>query len=118
MVRDECVRGLAGVDNFHPRVGSGSPARGCRLSKSVRSKVAGNKGGAVGAFGWGLLASSSLLIGAAVALVRPPGQRTVALVMAFGAGVLIRAVAYDLVPGFVREEQRQNTGRRARGGGA
>ena len=51
----------------------------------------------MGAFGWGLLASSSLLIGAAVALVRPPGQRTVALVMAFGAGVLISAVAYDLV---------------------
>ena len=51
----------------------------------------------MGAFGWGLLASSSLLIGAAVTLVRPPGQRTVALVMAFGAGVLISAVAYDLV---------------------
>jgi ZIP family zinc transporter len=63
----------------------------------VRSRFAGNEGGAVGAFGWGLLASSSLLIGAAVTLVRPPGQRTVALVMAFGAGVLISAVAYDLV---------------------
>ncbi len=49
------------------------------------------------AFGWGLLASSSLLIGAAITLLRPLGQRTVALVMAFGAGVLFSAVAYDLV---------------------
>lgn len=49
------------------------------------------------AFGWGLLASSSLLIGAVAVLIRPPGQRTVALIMAFGAGVLISAVAYDLV---------------------
>ncbi|WP_454042431.1 ZIP family metal transporter [Cellulosimicrobium sp. Marseille-Q8652] len=48
-------------------------------------------------FWWGLLASSSLLVGAAVVLWRPPGQRAVGLVMAFGAGVLISAVAYDLV---------------------
>lgn len=46
---------------------------------------------------WGLLASSSLLVGAAIVLIRPLGQRAVALVMAFGAGVLISAVAYDLV---------------------
>jgi ZIP family zinc transporter len=49
------------------------------------------------AFGWGLLASSSLLIGAVAVLIRPPGQRTLALIMAFGAGVLLSAVAYDLV---------------------
>jgi ZIP family zinc transporter len=48
-------------------------------------------------FWWGLVGSSSLLIGAAVVLWRPPGQRLVGLVMAFGAGVLISAVAYDLV---------------------
>jgi len=48
-------------------------------------------------FWWGLLASSSLLIGAAIVLWRPPGQRTIGLVMAFGAGVLISAVSYDLV---------------------
>lgn len=46
---------------------------------------------------WGLLASSSLPIGAAIAYIRPPGQRTTALIMAFGVGVLISAVAYDLV---------------------
>lgn len=49
------------------------------------------------AFLWGLAASSSLLIGAAIVMLRPLSQRTVALVMAFGAGVLISAVAYDLV---------------------
>lgn len=48
-------------------------------------------------FWWGLLASSSLLLGAAVVLWRPPGKRLIGLIMAFGAGVLISAVAYDLV---------------------
>ncbi|MGH8774300.1 MAG: ZIP family metal transporter [Jiangellaceae bacterium] len=51
----------------------------------------------MGAFGWGLAASSSLIIGALIVLVRPISQRVVALIMAFGAGVLISAVAYDLV---------------------
>jgi len=49
------------------------------------------------AFLWGLAASSSLLIGALLVFVRPLSQRAVALVMAFGAGVLLSAVAYDLV---------------------
>lgn len=46
---------------------------------------------------WGLLASSSLVIGALIVMARPLPQRFVALIMAFGAGVLISAVAYDLV---------------------
>ncbi|SDU76418.1 ZIP family metal transporter [Jiangella alkaliphila] len=46
---------------------------------------------------WGLLASSSLIVGALIVMARPLPQRLVALVMAFGAGVLISAVAYDLV---------------------
>jgi ZIP family zinc transporter len=46
---------------------------------------------------WGLLAGSSLLIGAFVALELKPSPRVVGLFMAFGAGVLISAVAYDLV---------------------
>jgi zinc transporter, ZIP family len=50
-----------------------------------------------GAFFWGALAASSLLIGAALALVRPLNERVVGLVSAFGAGVLISAVAYELV---------------------
>ena len=45
----------------------------------------------------GLVASSSLLIGAAIAIVHQVRERTLGLVMAFGAGVLISAVAYDLV---------------------
>lgn len=48
-------------------------------------------------FWWGLLGSSSLIVGAALAVWRPPGRRVLGLVMAFGAGVLISAVAYDLV---------------------
>jgi zinc transporter, ZIP family len=49
------------------------------------------------AFGWGLLASSSLLIGGLLALRFRIGNRLLGLVMAFGAGVLISAVAYELV---------------------
>ena len=49
------------------------------------------------AFGWGLLAGSSLLIGAAVALRFRIGLRAIGLIMGFGAGVLISAVSFDLV---------------------
>jgi zinc transporter, ZIP family len=46
---------------------------------------------------WGLVAGGALVVGAAVAwLVKVP-QRVVASVMAFGAGVLISALAFDLV---------------------
>ena len=46
---------------------------------------------------WGLLAGSALLVGAAVAWLLPVPRRVVAGVMAFGAGVLISALAFDLV---------------------
>lgn len=46
---------------------------------------------------WGLLAGSSLLLGGALALALPIPTRVLGLVMAFGAGVLISAVAYELV---------------------
>ena len=49
------------------------------------------------AFGWGFLAAATLIVGGAVALRRPIGERTLGLVMAFGSGVLISAVAYELV---------------------
>lgn len=46
---------------------------------------------------WGLLAGGALVVGALIAwLVKVP-QRVVASVMAFGAGVLISALAFDLV---------------------
>jgi ZIP family zinc transporter len=49
------------------------------------------------AFGWGLLAASSLVIGAIVAIRLRIAERWIGLIMAFGAGVLISAVAFDLV---------------------
>ena len=49
------------------------------------------------AFGWGILAASSLVIGAVVALLFHISLRVIGLIMAFGAGVLISAVAFDLV---------------------
>jgi len=49
------------------------------------------------AFGWGILAASSLVIGAIMALLARIGLRTIGLIMGFGAGVLISAVAFDLV---------------------
>jgi len=49
------------------------------------------------AFGWGLLAASSLLVGGTLALRLRIGGRLLALIMAFGSGVLISAVAYELV---------------------
>ena len=46
---------------------------------------------------WGLLAASTLLIGAAVGYLAPLAQRVIATIMAFGAGVLISALAFDLM---------------------
>ncbi|WP_367278323.1 ZIP family metal transporter [uncultured Alsobacter sp.] len=46
---------------------------------------------------WGLLAGSALLLGAAVAWWTSLSQRIIAAVMAIGSGVLISAVAFDLM---------------------
>ena len=48
------------------------------------------------ALGYGLLASSSLVIGAGLALFRSWPPRAVGLVLAFGAGALISAVSFEL----------------------
>ena len=48
-------------------------------------------------FGWGTLAASSLVIGALLALRFQFSLRAIGLIMAFGSGVLISAVAFDLV---------------------
>jgi zinc transporter, ZIP family len=50
-----------------------------------------------GAFAWGALAASSLVLGAVVALRVRIELRVIGLIMGFGAGVLISAVAFDLV---------------------
>jgi zinc transporter, ZIP family len=49
------------------------------------------------ALAWGLIAASSLVLGGILALRLPIGLRPLGLVMGFGAGVLISAVAYELV---------------------
>lgn len=48
-------------------------------------------------FGWGTLAASSLVIGAIVALLFHISLRWIGLIMAFGSGVLISAISFDLV---------------------
>ncbi|MFF5977125.1 ZIP family metal transporter [Streptomyces sp. NPDC012769] len=53
--------------------------------------------GALVAGGWGLFAGAALLVGAAFgSLVRVP-PRLIALVMAFGSGVLMSAVSFELI---------------------
>jgi zinc transporter, ZIP family len=49
------------------------------------------------AFFWGLVAGSSLVLGGLAALFFCISTRVLGIVMAFGAGVLISAVAYELV---------------------
>jgi zinc transporter, ZIP family len=49
------------------------------------------------AFLWGLLATSSLVLGGLIASRFAIGKRTLGLIMAFGAGTLISAVAYELI---------------------
>lgn len=48
------------------------------------------------AIGWGVLAASSLVLGAALGLVRPWPRKLVGLVLGFGAGALISAVSFEL----------------------
>jgi ZIP family zinc transporter len=49
------------------------------------------------AFAWGVLGASSLVLGAIIALCFRISPRAIGLIMAFGSGVLISAVAFDLV---------------------
>jgi zinc transporter, ZIP family len=49
------------------------------------------------ALGWGLLAGSSLILGGLLALLVPIHERWLGLIMGFGSGVLVSAVAYELV---------------------
>lgn len=46
---------------------------------------------------WGLLSGSALLIGAAAGWYAPFSRRTIALIMGFGAGVLISALSFELM---------------------
>jgi ZIP family zinc transporter len=46
---------------------------------------------------WGLLAGSALLLGASVGYLAHVPQRVIAAIMAFGGGVLISALSFDLM---------------------
>lgn len=46
---------------------------------------------------WGILATSSLIVGGLIASSFSLGKRTLGIIMAFGAGTLISAVSYELV---------------------
>ncbi|HEY7598175.1 MAG TPA: ZIP family zinc transporter [Actinophytocola sp.] len=46
---------------------------------------------------WGLVGGASLVLGGVLALLRTWSPRAIALVMAFGSGVLISAVSFELV---------------------
>ena len=49
------------------------------------------------AFAWGFLAAATLIAGGAFVLRWRVGERTLGMIMAFGSGVLISAVAFELV---------------------
>jgi ZIP family zinc transporter len=53
--------------------------------------------GALEAASWGALAGAALLLGAAVGYLLPVPKRVTATIMAFGAGVLISALSFDLM---------------------
>jgi zinc transporter, ZIP family len=48
-------------------------------------------------FLWGLLATSSLILGGIIASRFSLGKRTIGIIMAFGAGTLISAISYELI---------------------
>ena len=56
-----------------------------------------NTGDAIAALLWGLVAGGALLIGAALGWFAHLGRRAVAWIMAFGAGILISAIAFDIM---------------------
>ena len=51
----------------------------------------------VSAFIWGLLATSSLILGGIIAIRFTLSNRTIGIIMGFGAGTLISAISYELV---------------------
>jgi ZIP family zinc transporter len=51
----------------------------------------------INAFFWGFIATFSLFIGGLIGILFKISNRTLGLIMAFGAGVLLSAVAYELV---------------------
>lgn len=54
------------------------------------------------AFVWGLIATSSLVVGGLIGIWKTPGKRALGAIMGFGAGALISAVAFELMYEAVR----------------
>jgi zinc transporter, ZIP family len=46
---------------------------------------------------WGFVGGAALILGAAIGLLAKPSQRVIGWVMAFGGGVLISAVSFELI---------------------
>ena len=69
----------------------GATVTGRELPKDVDVPIALQAGW------WGLVAGGALVVGALIAWVARVPQKVIAAIMAFGAGVLISALAFDLV---------------------
>ena len=54
------------------------------------------------ALGWGVVAASSLVLGALLGLARAWPDRLIGLVLAFGAGALISSVSFELFEDGIR----------------
>jgi len=75
-------------------------------------------GEALKAGAWGLLAGSALVLGAAVAWFLRVPQRVIAGIMAFGSGVLISALAFELMDEAYKRGGLDSTGAGFIGGAA
>ena len=75
-----------------------SPSSAATIEEpSLTTRVMAGKVAEMGsAIGWGALAASSLVIGAALSFARDWPTRQVGYVLAFGAGALISAVSFEL----------------------
>ncbi len=101
--RERSVRAAARGPDPHGRDRPGQP-----LAQERRRRVRGGVGLARdprtageqalmgAALGWGVVAASSLVLGALLGLARKWPDRLVGLVLAFGAGALISAVSFEL----------------------
>jgi zinc transporter, ZIP family len=91
--------GRALVAGLHDQIASAPAAS--RLREKPHQPVCRAQGGTMPewlwAGFWGTVAGSALLAGAATGVLANLGKRTVAAVMAFGSGVLISALSFDLM---------------------
>ena len=66
-------------------------------TEPVPASIGPTKGaGVLEAAFWGFVGGAALLLGAVVGIAFPTSQRTIGIVMAFGSGVLISALAFEL----------------------